>query len=146
MDYLASLVEAFNPHAEAPEEFDPEQFSAEEDGELVPIPAFYQPLFQACHAVAAGQIEVDAWWTAWEAVADQFESTATAVAEQIEAAQEPVPLAEELLQALEQAQQALADMATYPEQGDPEILNQGWLALVRATALNQAVSARLQQA
>ena len=110
----------------------------DEGGELVPIPAFYQPLFQACHNVAEGQIPVEEWEKSWRSVVLTMQSVAKGVEEHLSQLREPdasvVDASNLLLTNLQGAFDALDSMGGYPENQDAEILNQGWMALVRATA------------
>jgi len=124
--------------------------STPESGELVLIPDFYQPLFQACHAVAKGEMSPEDWSVRWESVVQQLESMAQSVQHHLQKLPAKTPdrsriagLVEEVLAGIENALQALETMALYLENHHPECLNRGWMQLVAATPQIQYAAARL---
>ena len=124
--------------------------STPDSGELVLIPDFYQPLFQACHAVAKGEMSAEDWSLRWDSVVQQLEAMAQNVQHHLGRLPTKTPdrarlvgLVEEVLEAIEKALQALETMALYLENRHPECLNRGWMQLVAATAPIQQAAARL---
>lgn len=124
--------------------------STPESGELVLIPDFYQPLFQACHAVAKGEMTTEEWSIRWESVVHQLEAMAQNVEHHLQKLPAKTPdlpriaaLVEEVLSGIERALQALEMMALYLENHHPECLNRGWMQLVAATPLIQQAASRL---
>lgn len=149
MDYLANLINTFNPEVEAQVHPDALAALAEDahadDGELVAIPAFYQPLFEACHAVAGGLISAEQWIAVWQAVAARLLEIASGVESSLAKVREAPHFVqaagEQLLGGIQAALDALDSMGQYLDRPDPEFLNQGWLALVRATGTIQHATA-----
>ncbi|MEW6277583.1 MAG: hypothetical protein AB1758_03090, partial [Candidatus Eremiobacterota bacterium] len=126
--------------------FDP---SDDADGELVSVPSAYQPLFQACHAVASGQTDLDAWWAevvflsrVLSATRESVDRHAAAVTPELweqNPALEQSTLA--LRAGLEDALAALEGMSAYLDEDDPELLNRGWMDLLKATGAIQSAGA-----
>ena len=109
----------------------------EEAGELVAIPEFYQPLFQACHDVAAGRIPIEEWEGIWQAVVVRMQGIAQGVQGQLVQLRDPdqdtVDTCQRLFSNLESALGELDKMGGYIEERDAQILNHAWMSLVKAT-------------
>jgi hypothetical protein len=116
-----------------------------ERSELVLVPDFYQPFYEACNAVASGAITPEQWAEEWEKVARQLDAAWDSVADALGALdaedEDAAGPAEEMEAGLDGAREALESMEAYLDEPDPEILNQGWLALIRATGRIQRAAA-----
>lgn len=124
--------------------------AAPESEELVLIPEFYQPLFQACHAVAEKKITPEEWSQQWEAVVQRLEGMAEGIDQNVQRLPPKAPqrlyieeLAARVLAGIEEALQALDTMALFLENEHPECLNRGWMQLVAATGGIQRAAAEL---
>ncbi len=124
--------------------------SAPESEELVLIPDFYQPLFQACHAVAEKKMTLEEWSLQWEGVVQRLEEMAEGIDQNVQRLPAKVPqrqhivdLATQVLAGIECALQALDTMALFLENEHPECLNRGWMQLVAATGGIQRAAAEL---
>ena len=124
--------------------------SRPESEELVLIPDFYQPLFQACHAVAVKKITPEEWSLQWEAVAQKLEGMAEGIDHNVQRLPANAPrrariveLATQVLVGIEEALKAMDTMALFMENEHPECLNRGWMQLVAATGNIQRAAAEL---
>lgn len=114
------------------------------------IPDFYQPLFQACHAVAEKKMTLEEWSLQWEGVVQRLEEMAEGIDQNVQRLPAKVPqrqhivdLATQVLAGIECALQALDTMALFLENEHPECLNRGWMQLVAATGGIQRAAAEL---
>lgn len=116
-----------------------------ERSELVLVPHFYQPFYEACNAVASGAITPEEWADEWSKVAEQLDQAWEGVAGALGALdaddEDAAGPAAEMEAGLDGARAALESMEQYLDEPDPEILNQGWLQLVRATGQIQRAAA-----
>lgn len=121
-----------------------------ESEELVLIPDFYQPLFQACHSVVEKKITPEEWSVQWELVVQQLEGMAEGIDQNVQRLpaktarrQHILELATQVLAGIEKALQAMDTMALFMENEHPECLNRGWMQLVAATGGIQRAAAEL---
>lgn len=124
--------------------------SRPESDELVLIPDFYQPLFQACHAVAEGKITPEQWEEEWLTVVRKLEGMAQGVDQNLQKLPSKTPhrqqiagAVQEVLDGIEGALRALDTMGLFMENSHPECLNRGWMQLVAATGGIQRAAAAL---
>ena len=134
VDYLSSLADSFAEVAEEPAE------EEEADESEIPIPPFYQPLYDATQAVAVGDLEVEEWMAIWQQVGAALEGMSEQIAAQVAHVgltfgEETKAAGELLLDGLESALEALSEMGEYLEDDDPEHLDQGWGDLLESSQL-----------
>ena len=108
--------------------------------DLVMVPQEYLDLYNACDAVAGGRMEVAEWKRVLDPLWHAFNQTREAMAlhlaqhsQDLDGAPELKPVAEALMEGLGRAEAALEQMARFEEEGDPELLNDGWMALLKGT-------------
>ena len=108
--------------------------------DLVMVPPEYMDLYNACDAVAGGRMEVAEWRRVLDPLWHAFNQTREAMAlhlaqhsQDLDGAPELKPVAEALMEGLGRAEAALDQMARFEEDGDPEHLNDGWMALLKGT-------------
>lgn len=121
--------------------------TAETMAGFVPVPGFYQPLFQACHQVVSGELAAEQWEAVRRQVLDQAEQLVYSIEQRAAALDTVSPAAQACMQELDLAFDgvfsALAEMGDYLDQSQPEILDRGWMNLMAATAEVQAASQEL---
>ena len=108
--------------------------------DLVMVPKEYLDLYDACDKIAANEIPIEVWQEQIDLFTDRFNSASqqihditTANREAFEAAPEILAEAEGVVDALDEALEALEQMQMFAEDGNVEHLNQGWMDLLAGT-------------
>lgn len=108
--------------------------------DLIMVPKEYVDLYEACDKVAADEIALEDWQRHIDFFNDRFNQASQQIHDQVRSHQdllESIPNlveeADEVVESLDQALEALAEMQLFANDGDPEHLNQGWMALMLAT-------------
>lgn len=117
--------------------------SAENAGysnDLVMVPKEYLDLYDACDKVAANEIPLETWQEQIDLFNERFNSASQQIhditnanREVFEAAPEILAEAEGVVDALDEALEALQLMQMFAEDGNVEHLNQGWMNLLAGT-------------
>lgn len=117
--------------------------SAENAGysnDLVMVPKEYLDLYDACDKVAANEIPLEVWQEQLDLFNERFNSASQQIhditnanREVFEAAPEILAEAEGVVDALDEALEALQLMQMFAEDGNVEHLNQGWMNLLAGT-------------
>lgn len=117
--------------------------SAENAGysnDLVMVPKEYLDLYDACDKVAANEIPLEVWQDQIDLFNERFNSASQQIhditnanREVFEAAPEILAEAEGVVDALDEALEALQQMQMFAEDGNVEHLNQGWMNLLAGT-------------
>lgn len=117
--------------------------SAQDSGpanDLVMVPKEYLDLYDACDKVAANEIPLEVWQEQIDLFNERFNSASQQIhditnanREAFEAAPEILAEAEGVVDALDEALEALHMMQMFAEDGNVEHLNQGWMSLLAGT-------------
>jgi hypothetical protein len=117
--------------------------SAENAGysnDLVMVPKEYLDLYDACDKVAANEIPLEVWQEQIDLFNERFNSASQQIhditnanREAFEAAPQILAEAEGVVDALDEALEALQMMQMFAEDGNVEHLNQGWMNLLAGT-------------
>jgi hypothetical protein len=117
--------------------------SAENSGysnDLVMVPKEYLDLYDACDKVAANEIPLEVWQEQIDLFNERFNSASQQIhditnanRETFDAAPEILAEAEGVVDALDEALEALHLMQQFAEDGNVEHLNQGWMDLLAGT-------------
>ena len=108
--------------------------------DLVMVPKEYLDLYDACDKVAANEIPLEVWQEQIDLFNERFNSASQQIhditnanREAFEAAPEILAEAEGVVDALDEALEALHKMQMFAEDGNIEHLNQGWMDLLSGT-------------
>ncbi len=108
--------------------------------DLVMVPKEYLDLYDACDKIAANEIPIEAWQEQIDIFTDRFNTASQQIhditnanREVFEAAPEILAEAEGVVDALDEALEALVKMQMFAEDGNVEHLNQGWMDLLAGT-------------
>ncbi len=108
--------------------------------DLVMVPKEYVDLYEACDKVAADEIPLSQWQRHIDFFIDRFNQASQQIHDHVRRNQELlegvpnlVDEADDVVESLDDALEALAEMQLFAHDGDPEHLNQGWMALMVAT-------------
>lgn len=108
--------------------------------DLVMVPKEYLDLYDACDKIAANEIPIEVWQEQIDVFTDRFNSASQQIhditnanREVFEAAPEILAEAEGVVDALDEALEALVKMQMFAEDGNVEHLNQGWMDLLAGT-------------
>lgn len=108
--------------------------------DMVMVPPEYMELFEACDKVASDEIPLEQWQERVDFMVDKFNQASQQIhdhTQRFEAQLQTVPgfldAAESLVDAMDEALESLGKMQLFSSDGDPEHLNQGWMALLVAT-------------
>lgn len=117
--------------------------SAQDPGhssDLVMVPKEYLDLYDACDKVATNEIPLEVWQEQIDLFNDRFNSASQQIhditnanREAFNAAPEILAEAEGVVDALDEALEALHMMQMFAEDGNVEHLNQGWMNLLAGT-------------
>jgi hypothetical protein len=117
--------------------------SAENSGysnDLVMVPKEYLDLYDACDKVASNEIPLEVWQEQIDLFNERFNSASQQIhditnanRETFDAAPEILAEAEGVVDALDEALEALHLMQQFAEDGNVEHLNQGWMDLLAGT-------------
>jgi hypothetical protein len=108
--------------------------------DLVMVPKEYLDLYDSCDKVAANEIPLEVWQEQMDLFNERFNSASQQIhditnanRETFEAAPEILAQAEGVVDALDEALEALQRMQMFAEDGNVEHLNQGWMDLLAGT-------------
>lgn len=117
--------------------------SAQDPGhssDLVMVPKEYLDLYDACDKVASNEIPLEVWQEQIDLFNERFNSASQQIhditnanREVFDAAPEILAEAEGVVDALDEALEALQMMQMFAEDGNVEHLNQGWMNLLAGT-------------
>lgn len=117
--------------------------SAEDAGtsnNLVMVPKEYVDLYDACDKVAVNEIPLEVWQEQIDLFTERFNTASQQIHDithanraAFEAAPEILAEAEGVVDALDEALEALVEMQLFAEDGDLAHLNVGWMALLVST-------------
>ncbi len=108
--------------------------------DLIMVPKEYVDLYDACDKIAAGEISIELWQEQVDLFNDRFNAASQQIhditaanREAFEAVPDILREAETVVDALDEALEALHKMQLFAEDGEVEHLNQGWMDLLAGT-------------
>ena len=114
--------------------------SQETASNMVMVPPEYLELYDACDKVASNEIELDVWQDKLDEFVERFNQSSQQIHDntrRFRKVLDEVPglmeESENLVDALDDALEALNEMQLFASDSDPEHLNQGWMNLLVAT-------------